>query len=169
MLAFFRICLIRCKLASLFFTFKCLENYNSSCSFRVCCRPPWICHTWLHTCTGFFFHDLYSSEFLAGCFLQQAFVVICHIIWATNFFHHFRTFLNALAFLFASVVVHATRERSMTPFLALQKCWKHWESEKYIVEPVLMDTLVIRTPINLGKFLVSLRIQHFFFKKKKKL
>ena len=122
---------------------------------------------WLHTCTGSFFHDLYSSEFFASCFLQQAFVVIRHIIWATNFFHHFRTFLNAFAFLFASVVVHAARERSMTPFLALQKYWKHWESEKYSVEPVLTDTLVIRTPINLGKFLVSLRIQHFFFKKKK--
>ena len=44
MLAFFRICFIHCKLASLLFTIRCLENYNSGFSFRVCCRPPWIYH-----------------------------------------------------------------------------------------------------------------------------
>ena len=125
---------------------------------------------WLYTCTGSFFYDLYFSVIFAGCFLQQAFVVIRHIIWATNFFHHFRTFLNTFAFLSAFVVVHAARKRSITPLFAC----KHLnaanieEGEKYIVKSVLADPLVIRTPINLGQLLMSLRIQHFFLKRNKK-
>ena len=170
MLAFFRVRLIRCKLASFLFTIRCLENYNSGCSFRVCCRPPWICH---------------AKQF-GYIPVQGLFLTICIPVY-----------FSQAAFFNRHSLSYVTLSEPQTSFVTLGHSWMHSHSSsllllftqrekgawhlflqsinagdieraiKYSVEPVLTDTLVIRTPINPGKFLVSLKIQNFFFKKKK--
>ena len=170
MLAFFRVPLIRCKLASLLFTIRYLVNYNSGCSFRVCCRPPWICH----------------AKQLGYIPVQGLFFTICIPVY-----------FSQAAFFNRHSLSYVTLSEPQTSFITLGHSWMHSHSSsllllftqrekgawhlflqsinsgnierviKYRIEPVLTDTLVIRTPINPGKFLVSLKIQNFFFKKKK--
>ena len=106
MLAFFRVRLIRCKLASLLFTIRCLENYNSGCSFRVCCRPPWICH---------------AKQF-GYIPVQDLFLTICIPVY-----------FSQAAFFNRHSLSYVTLSEPQTSFITLGHSWTHSHSSSLLL------------------------------------
>ena len=169
MLAFFRIRFIHCKSASLLFTIRCLENYNSGFSFRVCCRPPWIYHAKQF---GYIpVQGPLSTISISVYFSQAAFFNWHSLSYVTlsepqtSFITLGHSWMHSHS---SSLLLLFTQREKVGWHLFLQSINAGYieEGEKDSVEPFLTKTLVIRTPINLGEFLMSLRIHYFFLKKK---
>ena len=91
---------------SVIFFFKCLENYNSGCSFRVCCRPPWICHT----------------KQLGYIPVQNPFSLI-----------FISVFFSQAAFFNRHSLSYVTLSEPQTSFIALGHSWMHSHSSSLLL------------------------------------